>query len=89
MSKKLKILFVVFSMCFLTSTVLADTINVVNPSFELPGTGTEETDWSLIDGWSCAANRNTGVQNKALYSAVEVTGTPFTGAMKVQTRYIS
>jgi hypothetical protein len=68
MNKKLTILFVVLALC---TAARSDTINVVNPSFELPGTGTEITNWSQIPGWSCGASRNTGVQSKALYSPVE------------------
>jgi len=58
MSKKLKILFVMFiSIGFLTSVVLADTITVTNPSFE-----------SGTTGWSGATT-----SNSEFYSPVDGT----------------
>jgi hypothetical protein len=67
--KKLMILFVVLALC--AAAQGQTPITVVNPSFELPGTGTKITDWSQIDGWSCAAGRNTGVEKSEFYSPVE------------------
>ncbi len=46
-------------------------ITVVNPSFELPGTGTLITDWSGIDGWGGSSGSGSGIEKNEYYSPVD------------------
>ena len=64
------ILFVVLVLCAPTQGSELP-ITIVNPSFELPGSGTQITNWSSIDGWSGSAGSGTGVEKNEYYSPVD------------------
>ncbi|MBI9015861.1 MAG: carbohydrate binding domain-containing protein [Phycisphaerae bacterium] len=47
---------------FTTSVDLAFPINIINPGFELPGTGKISNDFDLIPGWQQVNGANSGVE---------------------------
>ncbi|MCD6118094.1 family 43 glycosylhydrolase [bacterium] len=51
--------------------LLAQQIQLVNPSFELPGTGVIVRSWDQIDGWSNSASVSSGVRKNEYFSPVQ------------------
>jgi hypothetical protein len=62
-------MFYIFIILILSVNVKAQNM-LINPGFELPGSGNEITDWNLIQGWN-SSDKNSGVIKNELYSPVD------------------